>query len=139
MSLDLQPEYTKVGDRLPTPAAHRNVAVKGASEAAEAPARSASKMAGGGEGGGPSHSSRQARDQDLNNSSFPISSDEPAINIQQLVTNNPATWGDALRSYEYLKRRVIHPGHLTCDRLKIPAGIMKEKERVFNPILQVGL
>jgi len=61
---------------------------------------------------------------------------EPPIDIQRLRSNNPVTWGDAMRQYEYEKRHVIHPDTLKGPDINIRLGMMKEQERVFDPIMQ---
>lgn len=61
---------------------------------------------------------------------------EAPIDIQKLQANNPASWGDALRAYEWSKRHVIHPDQLKGPAIRIGNGQMKEQERVFDPILQ---
>eukprot|EP00392_Amoebophrya_sp_AT5.2_P018181 g18656.t1 len=76
-----------VGDRMPTPAAHRSE---------------------------PSSSSREP--------AAPRA--EPPIDIQRL------------RQYEYEKRHVIHPDTLKGPDINIRLGMMKEQERVFDPIMQ---
>ncbi|CAD7954158.1 unnamed protein product [Amoebophrya sp. A120] len=61
---------------------------------------------------------------------------EPPIDIQKLQSNNAATWGDSMRQYEYGKRHVIHPDTLKGPEINIRLGMMKEQERVYDPLLQ---
>ncbi|CAD7938197.1 unnamed protein product [Amoebophrya sp. A25] len=61
---------------------------------------------------------------------------EPPIDIQKLQSNNPATWGDGLRQYEYGNRHVIHPDKLKQPEIQIKLGQMREQERIYDPLLQ---
>ena len=70
----------------------------------------------------------------------PDANTEPLpVNLTKLeagLTSAP-TWGDQLRAYETQKRHVLDPGVLGgFDTIRVTGGMMKEQERVFDPLLQ---
>lgn len=46
------------------------------------------------------------------------------------------SWGEELRNYEHVKRRVVNEGLLRGPQIRVTDGQMKRAERVFDPLLQ---
>lgn len=46
------------------------------------------------------------------------------------------TWGDDVRTHEYTKRRSIHPDLMKGPAIRVTQGMVRNQERVFDPLVQ---
>jgi len=53
-----------------------------------------------------------------------------------MVKAHPGTWGAEVQGYEFAKRKAVHPDSMKGPPIRVTYGLVKQQERLFDPIVQ---